>query len=145
MVDGAMWSFGTAVGSTAARIGRLAGEHVIGRDCRALRSMPSPVEALPCGSRSTISTCSPMAASAVPRLIAVVVLPTPPFWLAMAMTRGPAPSGLTGWGTGPRREDRVGVSVIGLVFAGWLTADSPHCKMTDNDNTALALVLLGTV
>ena len=29
-----------------------------------------------------------MAASAVPRLIAVVVLPTPPFWLAMASTRG---------------------------------------------------------
>src|SRR5215471_19385322 len=34
-----------------------------------------------------ISTCSPIAASAVPRLIAVVVLPTPPFWLAIAMTR----------------------------------------------------------
>src|SRR5262245_58130154 len=50
--------------------------------------MPSPVDALPWGSRSTISTCSPIAASAVPRLIAVVVLPTPPFWLAMASTRG---------------------------------------------------------
>src|SRR5580704_8866687 len=50
--------------------------------------MPSPVEALPCGSRSMISTCSPMAASAVPRLMAVVVLPTPPFWLAIARTRG---------------------------------------------------------
>src|SRR5579863_103610 len=50
--------------------------------------MPRPVEALPCGSRSMISTSSPMAASAVPRLIAVVVLPTPPFWLAMASIRG---------------------------------------------------------
>src|SRR5262245_33835753 len=50
--------------------------------------MPSPVEALPWGSRSMISTCSPIAASAVPRLIAVVVLPTPPFWLAIAITRG---------------------------------------------------------
>src|SRR5271170_6549567 len=50
--------------------------------------MPRPVEALPCGSRSTISTSSPMAASAVARLIAVVVLPTPPFWFAIAMTRG---------------------------------------------------------
>src|SRR5256884_1755413 len=50
--------------------------------------MPRPVEALPCGSRSMISTCSPIAASAVPRLIAVVVLPTPPFWLARASTRG---------------------------------------------------------
>ncbi len=34
-----------------------------------------------------ISTRSPTAASAVPRLIAVVVLPTPPFWLARARTR----------------------------------------------------------
>src|SRR5271156_1730171 len=51
--------------------------------------MPRPVEALPCGSRSMISTRSPTAASAVPRLMAVVVLPTPPFWLAMARTRGP--------------------------------------------------------
>jgi len=37
-----------------------------------------------------INTCSPMAASAVPRLIAVVVLPTPPFWLAIAITRAGA-------------------------------------------------------
>ncbi len=50
--------------------------------------MPRPVEALPWGSRSTISTVSPIAASAVPRLIAVVVLPTPPFWLATTRTRG---------------------------------------------------------
>src|SRR5262245_44444329 len=56
--------------------------------------MPSPVEALPCGSRSMISTCSPMAASAVPRLMAVVVLPTPPFWLAIAITRGGAGLGM---------------------------------------------------
>src|SRR6185436_3012280 len=56
---------------------------------RASSAMPTPVEALPCGSRSRISTFSPMAASAVPRLMAVVVLPTPPFWLAMARTRRP--------------------------------------------------------
>ena len=37
---------------------------------------------------SISSTFSPTAARAVPRLIAVVVLPTPPFWLAMARTRG---------------------------------------------------------
>src|SRR3569833_2021505 len=49
--------------------------------------MPSPVEALPCGSESTSSTFSPTAARAVPRLIAVVVLPTPPFWLATTRTR----------------------------------------------------------
>ena len=40
---------------------------------------PSPVEAFPWGSRSTSSTRHPIAASAVARLIAVVVLPTPPF------------------------------------------------------------------
>src|SRR5215467_15475510 len=50
--------------------------------------MPRPVEALPWGSRSTINTFSPTAASAVPRLIAVVVFPTPPFWLAIARMRG---------------------------------------------------------
>src|SRR3984885_5557654 len=50
--------------------------------------MPSPVEALPCGSMSTTSVGAPTAASAVPRLIAVVVLPTPPFWLATTRTRG---------------------------------------------------------
>src|SRR3954447_24412960 len=55
--------------------------------------MPSPVLALPCESRSTISTERPLAASAVPRLIAVVVLPTPPFWLATASTR-PCPAGI---------------------------------------------------
>ncbi len=42
-----------------------------------------------------------MAASAVPRLIAVVVLPTPPFWLATAMTRGPGASPASdGWRSG---------------------------------------------
>src|SRR5262245_35367926 len=48
--------------------------------------MPSPVEALPWGSRSISRTVSPTAANAVARLIAVVVLPTPPFWLAIANT-----------------------------------------------------------
>src|ERR1700685_3131305 len=51
--------------------------------------MPRPVEALPCGSRSMIRTSSPIAASAVPRLIAVVVLPTPPFWLATTRILSP--------------------------------------------------------
>ena len=32
-------------------------------------------------------TVCPCSASAAPRLTAVVLLPTPPFWLAMAMTR----------------------------------------------------------
>jgi hypothetical protein len=43
--------------------------------------------ALPCGSRSTSSTRLGVRASAAARFTAVVVLPTPPFWLAMAMMR----------------------------------------------------------
>ena len=59
--------------------------------------MPSPVEALPCGSRSTISVRCPSSARQAPRLIVVVVLPTPPFWLATAITRGAGrPGGLVG-------------------------------------------------
>ena len=42
-------------------------------------SIPSPVEALPCGSRSMISVRNPISASAAPRFTVVVVLPTPPF------------------------------------------------------------------
>src|SRR3954463_8580488 len=49
--------------------------------------MPSPVLALPCGSRSMTRMRCPAAASAVARLTAVVVLPTPPFWLAIAIMR----------------------------------------------------------
>src|SRR3954468_20428667 len=39
---------------------------------------------LACGSRSMSSVGLPRRASAAARLMAVVVLPTPPFWLAMA-------------------------------------------------------------
>ena len=42
---------------------------------------PRPTESEPCGSKSTRSTFRPSSARAAPRLIAVVVLPTPPFWL----------------------------------------------------------------
>src|SRR2546421_5791845 len=50
-------------------------------------SMPLPMVALPCGSRSMSSTRRLVAAREAARLTAVVVLPTPPFWFAMAMTR----------------------------------------------------------
>jgi hypothetical protein len=43
-----------------------------------------PVE-LACGSTSTSRVGRPSSASAAARLMAVVVLPTPPFWLTMAM------------------------------------------------------------
>src|SRR5215831_17240518 len=49
--------------------------------------MSSAVDALPCGSRSITSTWVPCNARHAARLTAEVVLPTPPFWLAMVITR----------------------------------------------------------
>src|SRR5690606_971001 len=51
-------------------------------------SMPLPMVALPCGSRSTSNTRFFCNARLAARLIAVVVLPTPPFWFAIQNTRG---------------------------------------------------------
>src|SRR5918992_2939665 len=53
---------------------------------RARGLRPSPTESAPCGSMSTRSTWRPCSARAAPRLMVVVVLPTPPFWFARAMT-----------------------------------------------------------
>ena len=53
-----------------------------------LRLMPTPAVRLACGSMSMRRTRKPSSASAPARLIAVVVLPTPPFWLAIAITCG---------------------------------------------------------
>ena len=47
--------------------------------------MPVPLVALPCGSMSMSRVRFSATASAAARLTAVVVLPTPPFWLATAM------------------------------------------------------------
>src|SRR5262249_7720374 len=68
----------------------------------------------PCGSKSTSSTRRPCSASAAPRLIVVVVLPTPPFWLQMAaILAGPCES--TGSGSGNTGMGRpVGPSTPGL-------------------------------
>jgi len=47
---------------------------------------PRPVVELPCGSQSASRTRISLTAREAARLIAVVVLPTPPFWLAIAIT-----------------------------------------------------------
>src|SRR5712692_3451161 len=47
---------------------------------------PMPLVVLACGSMSTSKTLRPAAARYVARLMAVVVLPTPPFWFAIAYT-----------------------------------------------------------
>src|SRR3984893_4781318 len=49
-------------------------------------SMPCDIVRLPCGSMSTHSTRCPSSAKAAARFSVVVVLATPPFWLAKAMT-----------------------------------------------------------
>src|SRR4051812_707698 len=65
--------------------------------------MPRPTDREPCGSKSTRSTRRPYSASAAPRLIVVVVLPTPPFWLHMATTRA-----------GPWEDKAVGSGITGI-------------------------------
>src|SRR5216684_9308799 len=49
------------------------------------RSMPTPLVLLPWGSKSTSNVRFSAAPRHAARLIAVVVLPTPPFWFATAM------------------------------------------------------------
>src|SRR3954468_20033551 len=51
-------------------------------------SMPCDIVRLPCGSMSTHNTRWPSSAKATARLSVVVVLATPPFWLANATTFG---------------------------------------------------------
>src|ERR1039457_2398165 len=48
---------------------------------------PRPLVEFDCGSQSTSNVLTSAAASEAARLMAVVVLPTPPFWLATAITR----------------------------------------------------------
>ena len=50
------------------------------------RTSRNVIEELAWGSRSTSRTLRPRIARAAERLMAVVVLPTPPFWFAIAMT-----------------------------------------------------------
>ena len=47
---------------------------------------PKPLVAFDCGSQSMSRLFTSAAANYAAKLMAVVVLPTPPFWLATAMT-----------------------------------------------------------
>ena len=77
---------------------------------------------------------SPEAASAVARLTAVVVLPTPPFWLATAMTRARRDAA-----TG--RSSPVAVASLKSWLASWLTG--PHPAQAQNDILNQAQKFLG--
>src|SRR5476651_2314923 len=104
--------------------------------------MPNPVDALPWASRSISSTCSPTAASAVARLIAVVVLPTPPFWLAIAKSCG---------AIGTDSEDdgvKVGHAVEGLmgnvpVLHGLGHLSLPALTLVEKANSGIGSVPIG--
>src|SRR6478752_1287272 len=78
---------------------------------------PSPTDSEPCGSKSTSSTLRPNSASDAPRLIAVVVLPTPPFWLHIETTRA-RPWLFTGPGSGRSGIGRPVGPSLGSVTGG---------------------------
>src|SRR5262252_7048847 len=127
--------------------------------------MSSAVDAFPCGSRSTTSTWVPCSARHAARLTAVVVLPTPPFWLAMVITRhdggrghsrsvspsaasavcagltGARPAALTvaaGTGTGPAAGPRAGT------FTGAEGAPGMSAAAVPAPGPALARACAGT-
>src|SRR6478735_2168057 len=66
---------------------------------------PRPADRAPCGSKSTARTRRPYSAREAPRLMLVVVLPTPPFWLQRAMIFA-GPCCFSGWGAGKARAGR---------------------------------------
>ena len=78
--------------------------------------IPKPTDSAPCGSKSTMSTLRPSSASAAPRLMVVVVLPTPPFWLHIAMTRA-GPWLVSGGGSGK--------SIMGRPVGPMLPSNTP--------------------
>src|SRR6478609_38107 len=63
---------------------------------------PRPTDSAPWGSRSISSTRRPYSVKAAPRLMVEVVLPTPPFWLHIAMIWA-GPCSVMGLGSGSGR------------------------------------------
>src|SRR6185437_13518159 len=84
---------------------------------------PSPYRTEPCGSASTSSVFMPRRARAAARLIAVVVLPTPPFWLTIERTRGTLLLGVLGYDLAAQGLERLfGMTnpAFGFGACGWL-------------------------
>src|SRR5258708_19530248 len=75
-------------------------------------SSPSPEVEFAWGSRSTSSVRWPSSASAAPRLIAVVVLPTPPFWLTTARIGGVVVANILGLASS---ADPISGATIGIL------------------------------
>src|SRR5476649_963203 len=93
--------------------------------------MPLPVVALPCGSRSIKSTRLPAPARLAARLTLVVVLPTPPFWLATARMRGIidlVPKGARPHRNRPRRKAMQTDTGFQATLCKWLCGRlAPRC------------------
>ena len=96
--------------------------------------MPSAVDALPCGSMSSTRTRRPDIASAAARFTVVVVLPTPPFWLATVRTRVCSGTG-SRWPCSTRRRrascatswaSGVSSSGVGIALASLVGQIHPH-------------------
>src|SRR5271165_20634 len=91
LCEGSTLRRSTSVGCSAASeaISPMTTLYMLGRS--GSRRKPRPLDAFDCGSQSTSSVGAWREARDAARLIAVVVLPTPPFWLVTAMTRAMSP------------------------------------------------------
>src|SRR5437016_11729743 len=79
-------------------------------------SRPRPDVELACGSRSTSRVGWPTSAMAAARLMAVVVLPTPPFWLTTAMIGGAMVANMLGLAS---LADPTSGAIGGILAMGW--------------------------
>src|SRR3954464_14376790 len=97
--------------------------------------MPRPTDNAPWGSRSISRTRRPYSVSAAPRLMVEVVLPTPPFWLHIAMTRaGPCWVMALGSGSGRCRAFagscwRDTAPISGPLSCGRATAEAASARV----------------
>src|SRR5829696_607930 len=96
---------------------------------------PRPTDSAPWGSRSISSTRRPYSTSAAPRLMVDVVLPTPPFWLHIAMIRA-GPCSVRGLGSGRGRwRARAGsccfetAPISGPLSCGRATAEAASARV----------------
>src|SRR4051812_42157059 len=97
--------------------------------------MPRPTDSAPWGSRSISRTRRPYSVSAAPRLMVDVVLPTPPFWLHIAMTRA-GPCSVRGLGSGSGRCRafagsccREAAPISGPLSCGRATAEAASARV----------------
>src|SRR6185369_15901444 len=90
MRDGASERLSTGVGTMTSSNGTSSLTITSYIDFVTCRTSTYDIDEFACGSRSISSVLKPLFATAAERLMAVVVLPTPPFWLATVMIIEPA-------------------------------------------------------